>query len=142
LLDSGPESIFDAMADYTLVEPMDTGIKKLMDDYFDVLHFQDMDLFDKVFHKECVLYSAQGGELSIRPYTVYREAVSNRKSPHELGESRNDKVLMIDQISPTLALVKPQLTMFGGLMQDYLNLVFLDEQWWVMAKMWEKVGDA
>ena len=49
---------------------------------------------------------------------------------------------MVDQISSTLALVKPQLTMFGGLMQDYLNLVFLDGQWWVMAKMWERVGDA
>lgn len=130
------------MADYSMVEPLDPGIRKLMDDYFDVLHFQDMALFDKVFHPSCVLYSAQGGELSIRPYAIYREAVANRKSPHELGESRNDKVLMVDQISPTLALVKPQLTMFGGLMQDYLNLVYLDGQWWVMAKMWERVGDA
>jgi hypothetical protein len=40
------------MADYTLVEPMDPGIKKLMDNYFDVMHFQNMDLFDKVFHKD------------------------------------------------------------------------------------------
>ena len=48
---------------------------------------------------------------------------------------------MFDQVSPTLALVKPQLEMFGGVMQDYLNIVFLDGQWWVMAKMWEKVGD-
>ena len=130
------------MADYQLVEPMDPGIKKLMDDYFDVLHFQDMDLFDKVFHKDCVLYSAQGGELSIRPYAIYREAVATRKSPNELGESRNDKVLMIDQVSPSLALVKPQLTMFGGLMQDYLNIVFLHGQLSIMAKMWERVGDA
>lgn len=130
------------MADYSAVEPLDSGIRKLMDDYFDALHFQDMEVFDRVFHKNCVLYSAGDSELSIRPYETYREAVVNRKSPNELGESRNDKVLMVDVISPTLALVKPQLTMFGGLMQDYLNLVFLDGQWWVMAKMWERVGDA
>lgn len=130
------------MADYSIVKNLDPAIKKLLDDYFDVLHFQDMELFDKVFHKDCVLYSAQSGELSIRPYAIYREAVANRKSPHDLGESRNDKVLMFDQISSTLALVKIQLTMFEGLMQDYLNLVFLDGQWWVMAKMWEKVGAA
>jgi hypothetical protein len=49
---------------------------------------------------------------------------------------------MVDQVSPTLAMVKPQLTMFGGLMQDYLSLVFLDGQWWIMAKTWERVGDA
>ncbi len=119
----------------------DPAIRKLIADYFEVLHFQDMDLFDTVFHKDCVLYSAQGGELSIRPYAVYREAVANRQSPAELGNARDDKVLMFDQISPTLALVKPQLQMFGGVMQDYLNIVFLDGQWWVMAKMWEKVGD-
>jgi hypothetical protein len=119
----------------------DPAIKKLIADYFDVLHFQDMELFDKVFHKDCVLYSAQSGENNIRPYVNYRDAVANRKSPAELGNARHDQVLMFDQISPTLAWVKPQLEMFGGVMQDYLNIVFLDGQWWVMAKMWEKVGD-
>jgi hypothetical protein len=123
-------------------EQADPAIKKLIADYFEVLHFQDMDLFDKVFHKDCVLYSAQGGTLNIRPYVTYREAVANRQSPHDAGNARNDRVLMFDQVSPTLALVKPQLEMFGGVMQDYLNIVFLDGQWWVMAKMWEKVGDA
>jgi len=123
-------------------EQADPAIKKLISDYFDVLHFQDMELFDKVFHKDCVLYSAQSGENSIRPYAIYREAVANRQSPAELGNTRRDQVLMFDQVSPTLALVKPQLEMFGGVMQDYLNIVFLDGQWWVMAKMWEKVGDA
>ena len=48
-------------------ESANPAIKKLIEDYFDVMHFQDMNLFDKVFHKDCVLYSAQGGELSIRP---------------------------------------------------------------------------
>lgn len=123
-------------------ENADPALKELIANYFEVLHFQDMHLFDKVFHKDCVLYSAQGGELSIRPYAVYREAVANRQSPAELGNARRDQVLDFDQISPTLAWVKPQLEMFGGVMQDYLNLVFLDGQWWVMAKMWERVGDA
>lgn len=131
----------EEMADYSLVEPVNPDIKLLLDRYFDVLYFQDMDEFDKVFHKDCILYSAQGGELSIRPYAQYREAVANRVSPAEKGERRDEKILMFDQISPTLALVKPQLELFGGVMQDYLNLVFLDNQWWVMAKMWEKVGE-
>lgn len=119
----------------------DPAIQRLITDYFEVMHFQDMELFDRVFHKDCVLYSAQGGSLSIRPYAVYREAVATRQSPAELGNPRADNVLMFDQVSPTLALVKVQLQMFGGVMQDYLNIVYLDGQWWVMAKMWEKVGD-
>ncbi|MDE2591657.1 MAG: nuclear transport factor 2 family protein [Actinomycetales bacterium] len=123
----------------TIVLP--AGIQKLMDDYFDVMHHQDMDLFDKVFHKNCCLYSAQGGELSLRPYEIYREAVANRQSPASLGNPRRDEILDFDQVSDTLAWVKPQLQMFGGIMQDYLNLVYLDGQWWIMAKMWEKVGE-
>lgn len=129
------------MADYSLVPDMDPGIRKLMDDYFDVMHFQDMEMFDRVFHKDCCLYSAQGGTISLRPYAVYRDAVANRQSPASKGEKRDDKVLMYDKISDTLALVKPQLEMFGGVMQDYLNLVWIDGQWWVLSKMWEKVGD-
>jgi hypothetical protein len=122
-------------------EQADPAIKLLIANYFDVMHEQDMTLFDKVFHKNCALYSTQGGTLSLRPYDVYREAVLNRESPASKGEARNDQVLDFDQISDTLAWVKPQLQMFGGVMQDYLNIVYLDGQWWVMSKMWERVGD-
>ena len=117
-------------------------IKTLLNNYFDVIHAQDMNLFDQVFHKNSCLYSAQDGNLVIRPYDIYREIVAGRESPAQKGNTRRDKVLMVDQISPTLALAKVQLEMFGGIMQDYLNLVFLDGQWWVMAKMYERVGDA
>ena len=123
-------------------EQADPAIQKLLSDYFDVMHHQDMAVFDKVFHKNCALYSTQTGELSLRPYDVYREVVANRESPASLGNARRDKVLMFDQVSPTLALVKVQLEMFGGVMQDYLNIVFIDGQWWILAKMWERVGDA
>jgi hypothetical protein len=130
------------MADYSAVDIKDPAIIKLMDDYFEVMHHQDMELFDKVFHKNCCLYSTQTGELSLRPYDIYREAVAHRESPAALGNARRDMVLDFDQVSSTLAWVKPQLEMFGGVMQDYLNIVFLDGQWWIMAKMWEKVGEA
>ncbi len=117
-------------------------IQNLIDDYFEVIHAQDMELFDRVFHPSCCLYSAQGGELVLRPYAVYRDQVANRQSPKELGNTRRDQVLMIDQISDALALVRVQLEMFGGVMQDYLNIVYLDGKWVVMAKMYERVGDA
>jgi len=121
----------------------DAGIHTLLTNYFELMFSQNMELFDRVFHPDSTLYSAQGGAgLSIRPCEVYREQMLGRQSPKELGEARLDEVLMVDQISPTLALAKLQLQMFGGVMQDYLNLVYLDDQWWVMAKMWERVGDS
>lgn len=120
----------------------DEGIKKLLSDYFDVMHFQDMELFDRVFHKDCTLYSTQGGTMNIRPYAVYKDVVANRQSPAEMGNIRRDAILDFDQVSPTLAWVKVQLEMFGGVMQDYLNIVYIDGQWWILAKMWERVGDS
>ena len=125
-----------------LAQITDPGIATLMDNYFDVMWEQDMDLFDKVFHPSCALYSTQTGELNLRPYAIYREAVANRVSPANTdGDVRRESVLMFDQVSPTLALVKAELQMFGGVMNDYLNLVYLDGQWWIMAKMWERMGD-
>ena len=120
---------------------IDTGLIKLLDDYFEVIHAQDLNLFDQVFHKDCTLYSAQGGELVLRPYQVYRDQVANRQSPKELGNPRADQILEIDQISDTMAWAKVQLQMFGGIMQDYLNFVKFDGKWWLIAKLYEKVGE-
>jgi len=121
---------------------LDPAIARLVEDYFELMHHQDMDLFERVFHPDSVLYGVVEAALNIRPCAVYREAMATRRSPAELGETRRDTLIGFDQISPTLALLKMQLEMFGGVMQDYLNIVFLDDQWWVMAKMWEKVGEA
>jgi len=118
------------------------AIRQLAEDYFELMHHQDMDLFGRVFHPSSVLYGVVEGELNIRPCAVYRAAMAERTSPADLGNPRRDHILAFDQVSPTLALLKMQLEMFGGVMQDYLNIVFLDGQWWVMAKMWEKVGES
>jgi hypothetical protein len=117
------------------------AIEAMLSDYFDAMHTQDMEKFDRVFHKDVVLYSAQTGELNIRPYVIYREAVVNRESPQSKGEARNEKIIMIDEISDTAALAKVQLEMFGGVMQDYLNLIHIDGRWQIISKIWERVGD-
>jgi hypothetical protein len=117
------------------------AIEEMLSDYFDAMHTQDMVKFDRVFHKDVVLYSAQTGELNIRPYVVYREAVVNRESPQSKGEARNDRIIMIDEISDTAALAKVQLEMFGGVMQDYLSLIHIDGRWQIISKVWERVGD-
>lgn len=121
---------------------IDVGIITLLDNYFDVMHAQDMELFDKVFHKDCTLYGIVDGKPNLRPYAIYREAVVKRESPAQKGEARRDEILFVDQLNDSFALARVQLEMFGGVMQDYLNLVKLDGQWWIMAKMWTRVGDA
>jgi hypothetical protein len=117
------------------------AIEAMLSDYFDAMHTQDMEKFDRVFNENVVLYSAQTGELNIRPHGIYREAVVNRESPQSKGEARNEKIIMIDEISDTAALAKVQLEMFGGVMQDYLSLIFINGKWQIISKIWERVGD-
>jgi hypothetical protein len=117
------------------------AIEAMLSDYFDVMYTQDMVKFDRVFHTDVVLYSAQTGELNRRPYDIYREAVVNRESPQSKGEVRKDEILLIDEISDTAAMAKVQLQMFGGVMQDYLTLIHIDGRWQIISKIWERVGD-
>lgn len=119
---------------------IDVGLITLLDKYFEVMHEQDLSLFDEVFHRDCCLYSAQSGELVLRPFALYREQVAGRKSPRELGNPRKDEILSVDMLSPTMANAKVQLQMFEGIMQDYLNLVKIDGKWWIVAKLYEQVG--
>ena len=63
-----------------------------------------------------------------------------RTSPQDLGNVRRDKVLLVDQISPEVALAKVQLEMFGGVMQDYLSLLRVDGSWFVISKLYKQVG--
>ena len=119
---------------------IDPGIQTLLDDYFELMHTQDMTLFDKVFHKDSNLYSSENDEIVIRPRDFYRGQMEARTSPQDSGNARRDKVLLVDQISPELALVKVQLEMFGGVMQDYLSLLHVDGSWFVISKLYKQVG--
>ena len=118
----------------------DSGIQTLLDEYFELMHTQDMSLFDKVFHKDSNLYSSENDDIVIRPAAFYRAQMEARTSPQDSGNARRDKVLLVDQISPELAMAKVQLEMFGGVMQDYLSLLHVDGSWFVISKLYKQVG--
>jgi len=117
-------------------------LRLFLADYFEVLQTQDIALFDKVFHKDCVLYSQQDGQQVVRPFAVYREMVQGRKSPASGCYPRDEQILMLDLLSPTMALIKVRLRLFDNIMEDHLNLMHHDGQWMIYAKHFYKVGSA
>ena len=117
-------------------------IRAFLNDYFEVLQTQDMALFDRVFHQDCVLYSVQDGQCVVRPYGVYREMVQSRKSPAEGGYPRDEQVLMMDVLSPTMVTVKVRLRLFDSIMEDHLNLMLHDGRWMIYAKHFTRAGSA
>ena len=117
-------------------------LRLFLADYFEVLQTQDMALFDRVFHKDCVLYSQQDGQLVVRPYAAYREMVQGRQAPAAGGYPRNEQVLMMDVLSPTMAVVKVRLRLFDNIMEDHLNLMHHEGRWMIYAKHFHRVGTA
>ena len=121
---------------------IDVGIITLLDNYFELMHTQNMDLFDQVFHEASSLFGVPDGALNIRSFEVYKDAMLNRQSPAEKGEARRDEILFVDQLNDSLAVARVQLEMMGGVMQDYLSLLKIDGKWIIIAKTWARVGDA
>ena len=115
-------------------------IRQFLYNYFEVLQTQDMALFDKVFHRDCVLYSQQNGQLIVRPYHLYREMVQGRASPVSQGCERNEEILSLDLLSPTMAMVKVRLHLFDNVMEDHLNLMKHDGHWMIYAKHFTRAG--
>jgi len=121
---------------------IEVGIITLLDNYFELMHTQNMDLFDKVFHPDCSLFGTPDDKYNVRTAAVYKEQMLNRESPASKGEARRDDILFVDQLFDSNAIARVQLEMFGGVMQDYLSLLKVDGQWFVIAKTWARIGDA
>jgi len=121
---------------------IEVGIITLLDNYFELMHTQNMDLFDKVFHPDCSLFGTPDDKYNVRTAAVYKEQMMNRESPASKGEARRDEILFVDQLFDSNAIARVQLEMFGGVMQDYLSLLKVDGQWFVIAKTWARIGDA
>ena len=115
-------------------------IRSFLGLYFDVLQNQDLDLFDKVFHKDCVLYLQQDGQTTVRPYAEYRAMVAGRTAPEKLGSPRRDEVLLIDVLSDDMAMVKVRLRLFDNTMVDHLNLMKTDGHWMIFAKHFHRAA--
>jgi len=113
-------------------------IQSFLKAYFDVLQSQDIEQFDRVFHRDCVLYSAQDGAVVVRPFDEYRKMVQGRESPQSRGFARADEILMIDVLSPEMALAKVRLRLFDNIMEDYLNLLKVDGKWTIVAKLFHR----
>ncbi|APA96520.1 hypothetical protein NS506_02456 [Nocardia seriolae] len=114
------------------------GIEKMLEDYFDLIYTQNMDLFDRVFHPSAVLYSAQDGVVVARPREEYRELMRARRSPEQNGAPRDDSVLRIDVLSPEMAMAKVRLRLNDNIMVDFLNLLLVDGHWMIVAKLYHR----
>ena len=110
-------------------------IEAVVQTYLDGLYEGDADKLASAFHPTSSLTYEENGALTPLPRDRWLEAVRDRPSPKSRGLPRHDRILQIDQASPTAAFVKLQCAIPPRYFTDYLSLLKVEGRWQVAQKV-------
>ena len=71
-------------------------IENIIRIYLDLLYKGDVDLIKSVFHQEATVSSISEGQIISVNMEGFRKRVATRESPESIGETRHDKIILID----------------------------------------------
>lgn len=104
--------------------------------YLDGLYEGDVDKLAHVFHASSALTTAdENGAIKIVPREEWLAAVRGRPSPKAAGLQREDHILTIDLVGPTLALVKVKCQMPPRYFTDLLSFLKVESKWQIVQKV-------
>jgi hypothetical protein len=110
-------------------------IRALLQEYFDGLHFSDVERLGRVFHTSAMYACATTGTLQQLDMAAYLAVVAQRPSPASLGQPRADEIVSIAMAGPVTALARVHCTIAPRRFTDLLTLVRVDGQWRILAKV-------
>lgn len=112
-----------------------TEVSQLLKVYFDGLYQADVSILEKAFHPDARYVNMVESEYLSTTITEYLKMVSQRVSPNDRGDNRNDEVLSIEFGDSKMAFVQVSLTMMGRNYLDYLTLTNDKQGWKIMTKV-------
>ena len=110
-------------------------IEAVVQTYLDGLYEGDVEKLAAAFHPTSSLTYEENGVLTPLPRDRWLDAVRERPSPKSRGLARHDRILQIDQASPTAAFVKLQCAIPPRFFTDYLSLLKVEGRWQVAQKV-------
>ena len=110
-------------------------IEKVIRTYFDLLYKGDNDLIERVFLPEANVSSLFNGKIVKIDMDGFRKRIAERQSPESIGETRDDKIILIDISSPTTAMVKVKCNILHNNYIDYLSLFKVSGKWKIISKV-------
>jgi hypothetical protein len=113
----------------------EAAIRALLRDYFDGLHFSDVQRLGRVFHASAMYACATSGTLQLLDMAAYLAVVAQRSSPASLGQPRADEIVSIEMAGPVTALARVHCTIAPKRFTDLLTLVRVDGEWRILAKV-------
>lgn len=112
-----------------------SAVTRLLGLYFDGLHHSDTSILRQVFHPKAHYATASDGSLLELDMASYFPIVDKRPSPASRGEARADRILSIEFAGPVTAFAKVQCAIGEKSFTDFLSLIFVDDRWQIIAKV-------
>jgi len=103
--------------------------------YLDLLYKGDIGLIESVFFQEATVSSVSDGKIISINMDGFRERIATRPSPESVGETRQDKIILIDISSPTTAMARVECMILKNHYTDYLSLIKVSEKWGIISKV-------
>ncbi len=110
-------------------------IENIIRIYLDLLYKGNVDLIKSVFHQEATVSSISEGKIISINMEGFRKRVATRESPESIGETRHDKIILIDISSPTTAIAKVECMILKNHYTDYLSFIKVSEKWGIISKV-------
>jgi hypothetical protein len=113
-------------------------IHALVMQYFNGIYKGDISGLKSVFHPRALLFGDVNNQDYFKDIDQYFEGVKNRKSPSELDEPFQMKIISVEIINK-VAIVKAHLPMLGFNYYDYLSIANVDSKWTIVNKLFTNV---
>ena len=126
------------MNEISLIADNLVKIENIIKIYLDLLYKGDIDLIESVFLQEATVSSVSDGKIISINMDGFRKRIATRQSPESVGETRHDKIIMIDISSPTTAIAKVQCMILKNYYTDYLTFIKVRGKWGIISKVFHK----
>lgn len=117
------------------MDPRYNEVTRALIDLFDGLHHSDSQRLARIFHPQAHYMCATEGRLQHLTMNEYFAIVDERPSPASRRETRHDRIVSIEFAGPVTARVCLQCSMGPKFFIDFLTLVFLEERWQIVSKV-------
>ena len=111
------------------------AILTLLGNYFEGLYQADSALLATLFHPKAQYVNTVSDDYRVLTLAEYKTVLDQRVAPASTGEQRNERIVSIEIGDKNLAFVRAEMTMMGRLYTDFLTLIFYEEQWLIISKV-------
>ena len=110
-------------------------IMTVLESYFEGLYQADSDILKPLFHADARYVNTVAGEYTNYSMVEYFTIVRDRRSPATYGQLREDHIISLEFDGQNMGFAKLSMTMLGRKYLDYLTLMYSDNRWQIVSKV-------